>query len=248
MSSQNHRMLELSMKILEAVATNPEGMSVSDVYSSFGIPKSSASTLLRTFQNMGYMMRDKAGVFHIGPKAFQVGTRFAENDEGYTYAGLILDDLVSEVGETAHLGILNDAEVMYVCKSECSHAVRMISQVGKLIPAHATAVGKALLSVKTDDEVRKLYKDKPLVKLTQHTITDIDQLIEQLHQIRYTGFATEREESTEGVSCIATPLCEKTRGNPAAISIAIPLIRLGNGHARFKEPLLSARDKIKVVL
>ena len=241
-------MLELSLKILEAVANSRSGMTVSDVYSMFGMPKSSASILLWTFVNLNYMTRDKAGFFHIGPKALEIGSHFVEYEEGYAYAGRVLDDLVKEVGETAHLGILNGTDVVYVCKSDCIHAVRMISQIGKQVPAHATALGKALLSTKTDSEIRSMYKDKPLEQLTSNTIVSLDKLIKQLHQIRSEGFAMEREESTEGVSCIAIPLRGKIRGGAAAVSVSVPIIRLSEGLERFKKPLSEAGELIKSIL
>jgi DNA-binding IclR family transcriptional regulator len=248
MPFKNHHMLELSLSILETVAASPDGLSVSDVYTRFSIPRSSASILMRTFANLGYMTRDRGGFYSIGPKAFEVGASFTRNSSVFTYAGTVLDALVAATEETAHMGILSGTDVIYVCKSECSHAMRMISQVGKRVPAHSTAVGKALLSMKPAVEIRAMYADRPLEQLTPSTVTDLDALLAQLQEIRDEGFATEQEESTAGVTCIAIPLQGKAGSGAAAISVSVPLIRLGAGLERFKKPLWEAGEKIRVIL
>ena len=95
--------------------------------------------------------------------------------------------------------------------------------MGTRLPANATAVGKALLSGLTNEEVRALYAGG-LPRLTEQTITDVETLLAQLEAVRRGELAMEREESTDQLACWAAPL--RRKGTVfAALSISVPLVR-----------------------
>lgn len=81
------------------------------------------------------------------------------------------------------LGVLDQGNILYLEKVDSPQAIRLISRVGDRLPANATALGKALLSGLSDEEVRTLYA-AGLPRLTSHTVTELPQLLDQLAQIR----------------------------------------------------------------
>jgi DNA-binding IclR family transcriptional regulator len=245
--SKNHNMLEKALRILEYIANQREGVNQTEVAKNFGIPKSSAHSLVNTLYNLHYLEKKEPNRFCIGVKAFEVGSKFIENNDTYTHSQLILRELVAAVDETAHLAFLDGAYVVYISKCECSHTIRMVSSIGKRIYAYGTALGKALLSGKTEEEIRSLYADG-LQQITAHTITDIDTLLAQLAEIRSNGFAGEKEESTLGVCCIAVPITDKTGRIVMGMSISIPLLRFDKSFEKYKEPLLNAKKRIEMIL
>ena len=134
-----------------------------------------------------------------------------------------MNSVTESTQETSQFGILEGGNVLYVAKKDSPQAIRMISWVGTKLPANATAIGKALLSDLTDEQIRDLYRDG-LPKLTEHTISDIDLLLGQIEQIRCGEIATETEESTPQMRCFAVPIRQNGRVD-AALSISVPIFR-----------------------
>jgi DNA-binding IclR family transcriptional regulator len=104
------------------------------------------------------------------------------------------------------------------------HPLRLYSAIGRRLPAHATALGKALLAARPADELDALLPG-PLPALTPHTITDRTALHAELATIRDRGYAVDREENTEGIVCVArvVPLRDPATD---AISLSIPRARV----------------------
>lgn len=248
MAEKNHKILEKSLKMLDFVSKN-DGVSLTEICNAVEIPKGSAFILLNTFVNMRYMKKDKNGLYRTGIALFELGTRFVDNNEFFRTAREVLEGLVRAVDETAHLAVLDGTDAVYVCKYECSHTVRMVSFVGKRLPAHGSAIGKALLSGYTEAEIHTLYGDRELEIFTPHTIRDLDVLIEQVRETRLCGFAAEHEESTPGVECVAVPVVSRHSGQvEAAISISVPVSRSSGHLEQFKEPLWNAKRSLEILL
>ena len=110
-------------------------------------------------------------------------------------------------------------------------------------------MGKAFLACMTDEEVRSLYAGQPLQPLTPNTITDLETLLSQLHEVRQTGVATEREENSPDVTCVAVAIRDR-QGEPAyALSISAPSFRATEDNLKaFSQALLRAQRKIQRVL
>lgn len=247
MGESNHRILEKALHILEYVARE-NGPGFSQITSDLKLANSTSHSLLTTFVNMGYLEKDEATLkYRIGLKAFEIGMTFTQNGGIYKYMDDVLKELVDEVDETSHIATLDGTNVVYIAKRDCSHAVRMISQIGKQVPAHATAIGKAILSCKTGDELQQLYPMEALPAITEATITQRTALITELGSIRDEGFATEKEESTPGIQCISVSVNNDRIQKDMAISIAVPISRVQNGMEKFKLPLLKAKRKLEAL-
>ena len=247
MEVKNHRMLKKALQMLEYIANQPDGVSLIDICSQLSMAKSSAYVLLMTFVNMGYVKKSTNNRFIIGMKPFEIGSKFVENNDFSLYSRDVLKELVDAVDETAHLAVLDGSDVVYLSKCDCSHVVRMSSSVGKRIPAHATALGKALLSGKTDEEIREMYSGG-MRKITAKTIDDVDILLQQLNETRQTGFSYEQEESTLGVQCIAVPVKEHSGSVYLGLSLSVPIIRKDFNFDLMKQPLLEAKLRLERVL
>ena len=243
-----HHMLEKALNILELISKEEAGLTFSDITMELGIAKSSAHSLLYTFEDMGYVRKDRdSGKYKIGLKTFEIGSSFFQSGGINKYVHDVLKELVEEVGETAHLAALSGSDIVYIDKYDCSHAVRMISQIGKRVMAHATAIGKAILAYKDFDEIDRLYQDENLPVMTENTIGSKTRLMAELKEIRRTGFSTETEESTPGIQCVAVCVVNEKIKDDMAMSIAVPLSRSGGSIERFKEPILRAKEKLEAL-
>src|SRR5690606_10655846 len=110
------------------------------------------------------------------------------------------------LNETVQLSILDGTHNVYVAKFEAEHHLMLVSQVGSRLPAHATGLGKALLSGLDESELEQLYNRTNLERFTSRTITSLTELSAELELVRRRGYATDNGEYTIGVYCVAVPV------------------------------------------
>jgi len=213
-----------TLELLEALAAGgPRGLV--ELARELDIPKSSLHGLLRTMTQRGWVETDATGTrFGLGVRALQVGAAYLDSDDTLGLVNATLDALADRFGETVHLGRLDGPNVVYIAKRESAHPLRLFSAIGRRLPAHATALGKALLAQRPDAEVDRLL-DWPLPGLTPHTLTTPEALHADLARVREHGWAEDREENTEGIMCLAVAVPLR-RPAVDAISVSLPLARL----------------------
>jgi len=140
-----------------------------------------------------------------------------------------MEAIREEFKETVHLGILdtNRMEVIYLEKLVgLLPVVMMGSRVGGRVPAHCTALGKCMLACLPEGVVRDFYSQERLLSYTPNTITDLDELVQELREARQSGFAIDRVEHELGVRCLAAPLRNHEKVVVGAISVSAPANRM----------------------
>jgi IclR family acetate operon transcriptional repressor len=192
-----------TIELLEAFADNRAWTSPAELHVRTGFPRSSLHGLLRTLRELGWIEADEAGTrFRLGVRALICGTAYLDRDPVIPLATEALERVREATGFTAHFARLNGDQVVYLETRESRHSQHLISRVGRTLPAHVTALGKALLAELADDELGALLPPR-LIPATGNTITDREVLRAELTVIRERGYATEREESKLGVACAA---------------------------------------------
>ncbi len=121
-----------------------------------------------------------------------------------------MKNIVNEVNEICQMGIIDKGEVLYIAKVDSDNPIRIISSVGKRLPAYCTALGKAMLSQYNIEELKKIYP-KGLKAYTEKTVSNLNVLESQLKEIRKTNIAFEEGEINEPSYCFATPLYKDGR-------------------------------------
>jgi DNA-binding IclR family transcriptional regulator len=159
-------------------------------------------------------------------KLWELGTMATNQVDWIDRVKPYLQELTDRSGETTHLAVLNDGQVLYVDKVESPRSLRMPSQVGRRLPVHCTGVGKALIAYLPDEVLQGLVKRRGLASFTANTITALGALQAELARIRERGFAVDNEEIEEGLVCIGAAVRDQTAHVVAAISIAGPSSRL----------------------
>ncbi|MFD8634521.1 IclR family transcriptional regulator [Streptomyces sp. NPDC059533] len=233
--------------LLEHFAARPGLHSLADIQHDLSLPKSSLYMLLRTLVNLGWVETDATGTrYGIGVRALLVGSSYIDGDEVVAAARPTLDRLSDDTTETIHLARMDGTSVVYLATRQSQHYLRPFTRVGRRLPVHSTALGKALLATHTDAEVRALLPRR-LEAVTEHTVTDREQLIEELALVREQGYAVDREENTLGLRCFGTAIPYRTPARDA-VSCSVPVARLTPGHEQvIKAALFEARDRLSVV-
>lgn len=213
---------ERALRLLEILGGSAEPMSVVDLHRATGWPRSSLHQLIRTMRAAGWLETSADGArVAVGTRALLVGTSYLDRDPALVLASRTLEHVRDETGWTTHYARLAGPNVVYLATREAADAHRATSRVGRQLPAHATALGKALLAQLTDAEVDALLGGDRTA-LTDRTVTDAAVLREQLRATRERGTAHEREENTVGVCCVGVPVQYRIPATDA-ISCSIPV-------------------------
>ncbi|MFI1442307.1 IclR family transcriptional regulator [Streptomyces fructofermentans] len=212
-----------------------------------GVPRSSMYQLLQTLVDCGWVRSDTTGsLYGIGIRALLTGTSYLDSDPHVRTVRPYLDEASDALGETIHLARLDGPDVVYLATRESHEYLRTISRVGRRIPAHAGALGKALLAERDDAELP--LPDDPLERFTPNTHTGRATLLADLADVRARGYSIDREETVTGVAGFGFAL---RYGSPAtdAISCSVPVPRLDAAHEeRVVAVMREVRAKIEGVL
>ncbi len=192
------------------------------------LPKATLLRFLSSLSNLGYVWRDDADRYHLTLKMFSVGSRSLKYMDLISTARPFAQELCKSLGETVHMGILQDDSAVYVLKEESSYTLRMYSRVGKMIPLYCTAIGKIFLSQMDDAELDSYLERNPLKPFTVKSIRTKDALKEELERIRHRGYSVDDEEHEAQVMCIACPIKDHTEKTVAAISVSWPVFRFNS--------------------
>jgi DNA-binding IclR family transcriptional regulator len=218
-----------TVELLELLADMPGPLTLAELQRRLGVPKSSLHGLLQTLVARRWV-DERPGGYVIGLGALRIGAAYLDHDPMVRSAGPLLAGLLRQLDETVHLARLDGSDVVYLASRESQHHLRVISRIGRRLPAHATALGKALLAARSTAEVDALLPGT-LAAITPDTVTDRQTLHAELAEARVRGWAYEAGQNTPGLCCFAVAI-SSTHPAAYALSCSIPLARLTDEHRR----------------
>jgi IclR family acetate operon transcriptional repressor len=214
--------VERTFELLELMADAGGEVSLSDLSESSGLPLPTIHRIMRTLVSAGYARQQPSRRYALGPRLIRLGET-ASRSLG-SWARPYLAELTEATGETANMAVLDGDQVVYVAQAPSPHAMRMFTEVGRRVDAHATAVGKAVLATLPEDTATQLLHRAGMRPSTERTITTIPAMSEELARIRRLGYALDDGEQEVGVRCYAVAVPDAPAG--AAISISGPESRM----------------------
>jgi DNA-binding IclR family transcriptional regulator len=214
------------LKILEALHGNPSGLQLKQIAKQTAINKSTAYRFLAHLQGEGYLFRDEAGAYVIGPKLARIGSGINFEETLRKMARPILQKLWAATGETVNLAILDGQQILYLDVIESSHTFRLASQVGARRPLYCTALGKVILAHLPEEEAKELISSLIFERQTPRTLTRPASLKKDLVKSRLHGCALDDEEAVLGARCIAAPIFDANGKVIGAASVSGPLTRI----------------------
>jgi DNA-binding IclR family transcriptional regulator len=224
MPDTGHRPTMRVLDILELLAANSNGLTLTELADTIGSSKSTLMPVVHTLAYRKFISLDKTTYqYRIGISAYCIGTSYSDNKTVFQFIQTEMKEITAQSGEICQMGIFDNGQILYVAKIDSDNPVRIVSYVGKRLPAYCTALGKAILSTKAMEEIKSIYPNG-LKPLTENSVKDFDVLERQLAEINSRGFAYECGEVIEQTECIAVPLL-KNNISFAAISVSIPTFR-----------------------
>ena len=217
---------ERVLDLLETIGTKGQGVTFSGLSQELGIPKSSLHALLEVLQSRSYIDLDpETRRYRLGIRVWETGQAYQRHHNVIEAAQTVLQSIVDAVNETAQLAKLVGHENVYLAKVDSTHALRLQSEVGTRLSAHATGVGKVLLAQFDDDEIALRFGRSTVPVYTRNTSPTVAALIDELEVIRARGFAIDNEEYTPGVFCLAVPVYDAGETATTALSVSVPVTR-----------------------
>ncbi len=215
------------LDILETLSAHPDGLTLSEICRTLTLPKSSTHALLHGLLARNYLMNGRRDrTYRLGPRLFQLGNAYVQGIDLVGEGQETVRAVSRRCDETVHLATLEGRDVLYVAKEEGTSYIRMVSALGKRVPAHGTGIGKVLLAALSEEELQTLYPpERPPERLTSTTITRLPELKAELARTRERGYALDNEESTVGLRCVAAPIYDAERQTVAAMSVSVPVSR-----------------------
>ena len=198
-------MVERITLIMDAFESRHTLLTLEQATARTGLPRSTAHRILDQLVNLSWLCHTPAG-YCLGPRALAFGGQDGTHGEIRAVAASALQELQLHTGLIAHLAVLDGPDVLYLDKVGGPFAAMLPSRVGGRVPAHTTAVGKAMLAWTTPEEVDELL-GSTLPRRTERSIGDIDVLHQELARIRTrSGVAFDNQEAVRGVVCVAAAI------------------------------------------
>src|SRR5215469_10493029 len=210
--------VERALNILEAAAHRREGLTNSEISRKLGIPKSSASYILRTLERRGYLRRDvETGRYRLGLKILSLGGDAQANLDIADVALPFMRALEEKIHMTVHLAVLDQGEAVYIEKVEAPGFFKVNTWVGRRMFLHSTSVGKCLLAWLPKHDVEPLVKQQGLKQRQPSTMTTTTKLLGELERVKGEVYAGDHEENSVGARCLAAPIFDVTGNVVAAL-------------------------------
>jgi IclR family transcriptional regulator, KDG regulon repressor len=211
----------------EAVADG--GLGVVRIADLIGREKSQVSRTLKVLAESGFVDRDTTTLqYRLGWRFFALAAR-AGDQRLLNAAPALLERLVENVGETAHMSVLQGVEVLTVLSESPPHAVKADGWAGRTVPIYCTSSGRALLFDHDHDALSSLLSGVEFRKLRPGTVRNFEELEESIALARERGYALVDEEFEFGLVGTAAPVRDFKGRLVAALNVSAPKFRLGGG-------------------
>jgi DNA-binding IclR family transcriptional regulator len=222
---RNIQSIERAAAILRLLSGRTRRLGVVDLAGELGLPKGTVHGLLRTLQHVGFVEQDEeTGKYQLGAALLHMGSSYLDGNELRTRALNWSDSLAARTHESVRIGTLHEGQVLIVHHVFRPDDSLQTLDVGALLPAHASALGKILLA--DHPYVAGELARGGLESFTPATITDPDALERELERVRKRGWAADIGELVNGEVSCAAPIIDRRGVTVGAMGVSGPPDRL----------------------
>lgn len=233
-------------RLLDELAASREALTLGELAARLELPKSSTLGLCTSLTVAGLLRRFDDGAYHLGTHLVDLAHAYlARNDLAREFEQA-LDALKAFDEEGAVLAVRDGADVVYVACRNGRLPVGVSYRIGMRLPVSCTATGKALISTLGDADIRRLFRGKRLPRLTAKSCGSVAALLADIEQVRRQGYATDNEETRDGMCCIGVPIPDPV-GGPALAAVAVSMLK-GSGTSRRREQAVATLQELARML
>lgn len=215
-----------ALNVLELLVSAETPLTFGEIGARLDYPRSSLFGLLNTLLDRHWIELDEqTRKYRLGIRTFEAGNAYLRSIDLIEVARPRMERIRDELDEIVQFSVLDGRWNVYLCKVEGGQNLRLASEVGRRLQAHATALGKMLLAGLPNAEFVRLRFPEPLERFTPSTIATLPALRAALVEARARGYAVDDEEHTIGVRCFAMPIRNHAGQTIAALSVSFPTVR-----------------------
>ncbi len=231
--------VERAAAILRLLGGGERRMGLTDIASTLGLAKATAHGILRTLQAEGFVEQEPStGRYQLGAELLRLGSTYLDIHELRARALVWTDDLARAGGESVYLGVPHQGGVLVVHHVFRPDDSRQAVEVGSVHPLHSSALGKALAAF--DPVVRGQVLTGGRQRFTARTVTGRRDVEQVLDLVRERGWATDLEESWEGLGSVAAPVFDRRCVAVGAVGVTGSVERIREGGQDAVRPALVA--------
>lgn len=219
--------LAKALKVLNCFV-DKQPLGVTEISDLLGIYKSNVYDILSTLVSAGYVSKnEETGKYSLGLGAVRLGRAASSNNSFQSIASEHIRRISAQTGEICYLTIPQDFRVFYldVALPNESNVLLANTLRNSTDPMNTTGSGKTMLAFMRPEQTEEFLR-QPMIRLTEHTITDPDKMREELALIRQRGYAIDNMENSIGLRCVAVPLLNRAGELVGAMSISGPSARV----------------------
>ncbi|MCX8022831.1 MAG: IclR family transcriptional regulator [Syntrophorhabdaceae bacterium] len=226
----NIKVIEKVISILDLYTFKENSFSFAEIKKKTGLPKTTLFRILKSLEKAGLLRYDEIqNKYSLGLRLFELGGIVYSSLSIRKAAARYMDALSSSLKATILLGVIKDDHLLYIDKREGDSIIRVTSHSGLKRPPYYGMLGMTLVAYMDDEERRRLFKLFPPTKITEKTVTDIEEILKRLDETRRCGYYIEVDEIIEGLTGIGVPIVDFSGKVVAAIGATQPGFQIKEG-------------------
>jgi len=220
--------LDKALIVLDLIIDRGRDLSITEISQTLGLGKGTVHRILNTLKSRKFIQQDEdTKLYGLGVRTLAIGAAAKKEKFLRKVMAPFMRVLHEECKETVNAAVWEYNEIRYIYRIESEEMLRIATPASSRFPVHCTATGKIFLSYISNEDIKRICGRKPgLKKMTENTITDVEQLIQEIERIRSGRVAIDDEEALYGVICVAAPIVSSLNECVAAISISAPKNRV----------------------
>lgn len=200
------------------------GATLGELVEQFEKPQSTIHDHLTTLTDTGYL-RKVDNTYHVSVRFLKLGGLARSRSRLFQAGKSEVVQLARTTGEHANMMVEENGMGIFLYKEKGGDSVRLDTYEGMEVYLHTTAMGKAILAELSEERREEIISEHGLPGVTENTITEYDELMEELAEVRERGYAIDNEERIDGIRCIATSITAEGRVI-GAVSVSAPRSRM----------------------
>lgn len=223
--SSRIQVIDRAAALLDAIARYPEPVSLKILSAETGLHSSTAHRILASLIDNRFVERNPGGRYKLGMRLLQLGVRLHRNIDLRSIALPYMEKLRDQLNESVNLTIREGDVVVYIEKATPNRMMHVQQIVGSRAPLHVTAVGKLMLGVGGENEIRNYAQRTNLPAYTRNTLSSLPALLEDCTTAVKRGYSLDNEEAEIDVGCIGVLIYDSNGSVAAGLSVSAPIER-----------------------
>jgi IclR family pca regulon transcriptional regulator len=218
-TSDRAQSLYKGLIVLQSFSEGRSKMTLSEVAGNVGMGLATTRRFLLTLVDLGYLSVEGKR-YTLTPLVLTLGYNYLSTLPWWQLANPVTEDVSRRLSESCSIGVLSHDQLIFVARAQGPRPLNINLSPGRVVPVNTVGVGRVLLAELSVQELHSFFARNPPVALTSHTVTDVNSIIESLHQVKKQDYAIVDQELELGLRAIAVPIRDSRGAAVAAIGIS----------------------------